>query len=62
MSNETKYLVQSFQQAGMNQILLNRITESEKVEQQKIIMVLNRIKSKNGSVQHFIKYLSLVLI
>ncbi|NGF76555.1 hypothetical protein G5B10_11760 [Fluviicola sp. SGL-29] len=36
---------------------IHKLAEIDEKEQRKIIMILNRIEKKGGSISHFLKYL-----
>lgn len=44
----------------VNPVVWSKVIQSDEVEQRKIVMLLNRIQIKNGSIDHLIKYLILV--
>lgn len=47
---------------AINKQLLIELRTISESEQNKIIGLLNRIKKKNGSLVHFVKYLELVYL
>lgn len=40
---------------------IHKLAEIDPKEQDKIIMVFNRIQKKGGSISHFLKYLKIIL-
>ena len=61
MNNPIQHLNNYCVKHNINSNISIKLLQLAEVEQRKIAMVINRIEKRNGSITHFLKYLTITL-